>query len=157
MYAFPMLIKALMSRDAPSLQYASSDLRKDTEAVLIAVSNAGSALQYATSDMRKDREVVLAAVRNQGSAHERSWVARRRSFCGASRLTRHHLAAAPALVRVVVVKLDASRAITASHPSQPRRRPPRSAPRAEKGLDAALLPLRPLRLRDVRGQAASSL
>ena len=49
-----------------NLEYLSSNLRKDREVVLAAVTNSGHNLEYASEELRDDNEIVHLAIKNSG-------------------------------------------------------------------------------------------
>ena len=60
------LPKKLQMRAA--LQYASEELKKDKDVVMVAVAQNGLALEYASDELKNDKEVVMAAVTQKGLA-----------------------------------------------------------------------------------------
>ena len=60
----------LVQEDGMALRFASPELRRNEDLVLLAVQEDGMALQFASPELRSDRDIVLAAVRQNGDAYQ---------------------------------------------------------------------------------------
>lgn len=61
-------VLAAVQENGWALEYASAELRNDTEIVLVAVQEEGAAFSFASEELRNDRAFVLAVLQENGAA-----------------------------------------------------------------------------------------
>jgi hypothetical protein len=64
------IIMAAVTQHYSALKYASNELKQNKQLVMFAIQQHGRALRYASEELRKDREVVMAAVQKNDVALE---------------------------------------------------------------------------------------